>query len=219
MSAIFCQYVGDYVFKQMIKLHCPIESTESIPASPAAPLTYEAANALRYAAGYVPRALKKALSKSAHPLKKDLQLCLLDLLDDGDEENSESKDWIELIDRGGLTHINDITFQLFQAMEQELRKHPRYQRSMIMSRVPWLKTRMFNSSGHSLVLTGRKPVRLYFSRWWSTNGLKSVASLMQVPGSNSTKLLKRKPRRNQRAFENNYFPDQKKHKWTVLKKP
>lgn len=71
----------------------------------------------------MPRALKKALSKSAHPLKKDLQLCLLDLLDDGDEENSESKDWIELIDRGGLTHINDITFQVFQAMEHELRKH------------------------------------------------------------------------------------------------
>jgi hypothetical protein len=53
----------------------------------------------------------------------------------------------------------------------------------------------------------------------STNGLKSVASLMQVPGSNSTKLLKRKPCRNQRAFENNYFPDQKRHEWTVLKKP
>ena len=68
-----------------------------------------------------PRALIKALSKSAQPLKNDLQLCLLDLLDDGDEECSdESKDWIKLINCGGLALINDITFQLFQAMEHEL---------------------------------------------------------------------------------------------------
>ena len=124
-SAIFFQYIGDYVFKEMIKLHFPLESAQGTATGPGA-LTNEETNALRYAAGYVPRALKKALSKSAHPLKKDLQLCLLDLLDDGDEECSdESKDWIKLINRGGLTLISDITFQLFQAMEHELRKHLR----------------------------------------------------------------------------------------------
>ena len=31
---------------------------------------------IRYAAGYVPRALKQKLLKSTHPLKDDLQLCL-----------------------------------------------------------------------------------------------------------------------------------------------
>ena len=67
----------------MIKLHFPLGSAQGTATGPGA-LTNEETNALRYAAGYVPRALKKALSKSAHPLKKDLQLCLLDLLDDGD---------------------------------------------------------------------------------------------------------------------------------------
>lgn len=87
MSPIFCQYVGHYIFKQLIKLHNPI----SVPAQTArcSALTYEETNALRYAAGYVPRALRKKLSKSTHPLKDDLQLCLLDLLDDGDEDTDE----------------------------------------------------------------------------------------------------------------------------------
>ena len=72
----------------------------------------------------MPRALKKKLLKSAHPLKEDLQLCLLDLLDDGDEEPSGSQDWVTLLlDRGGLTRINTNTLDVFLAMERELRKH------------------------------------------------------------------------------------------------
>ena len=50
----------------------------------------------------MPRALKKKLLKSTHPLKDDLQLCLYDLLNDGDEDVNESGDWVNLLDRGGL---------------------------------------------------------------------------------------------------------------------
>jgi len=122
ISHIFCQYVGHHVFKQLIKLSHPLdECTES--SSEVQKLTYEETNALRYAAGYVPRALKKKLSKSTHPLKEDLQLCVLDLLDDGDEEASGSQDWVDLIDRGGLTCVNNTTFEVFLAMECELRRH------------------------------------------------------------------------------------------------
>ena len=53
--------------------------------------TYEETNAIRYAAGWVTTAQRK-LPKSSHPLKEDLQLCLLDLLDDGDEGSDESKE-------------------------------------------------------------------------------------------------------------------------------
>ena len=53
-----------------------------------------------------------------------LALCLLDLLDDGEESDiDESEDWIQLIDRGGLTNVNDVTYHLFVAMELEIRKH------------------------------------------------------------------------------------------------
>ena len=73
------------------------------------------------------------------PLKEDLQLCLLDLLDDGDEESNESQDWIASINRGGLTRINHNTFELFLAMEHELRKH------LSMSQAPNLSNHLHAS--------------------------------------------------------------------------
>ena len=52
VSPIFCQFVGDFVFKALIRLHHPIaESTENNSFQR---LTYEETNALRYAAGYIP---------------------------------------------------------------------------------------------------------------------------------------------------------------------
>ena len=50
---------------------------------------------------------------------------MLDLLDDGDEESGECTDWVELVNRGGLTLVNNTTFESFLAMEYELRKHVR----------------------------------------------------------------------------------------------
>lgn len=51
-------------------------------------------NAVRYAAGYVPRSLKKKLTKSANPIKEDLLLCLAELIDiDGSEPHvDDSRD-------------------------------------------------------------------------------------------------------------------------------
>ena len=40
-------------------------------------LSYEEENALRYAAGYIPRALRRKLVRSSHDLKEELILCLL----------------------------------------------------------------------------------------------------------------------------------------------
>ncbi len=124
-SSMFCQYVGDHVFKELLKATYPLVEPAASSATPSQsmPLTYEEVNALRYAAGWVPRALKKKLSKSTHPLSKDLKLCLLDLLDDGDEETNDTKAWVDLVNRGGLTRVNDLTFEVFLAMEQEVRCH------------------------------------------------------------------------------------------------
>ena len=120
MSPIFCQYVGHHVFQQLIKLQYPLTEPSEAAKTRRSALTYDEINALRYAAGYVPRVLKKKLLKLAHPLKEDLQLCLLDLLDDGDEE---SQDWVELINCGGLSRVNNNTFEVFVAVEYALRRH------------------------------------------------------------------------------------------------
>ena len=50
-------------------------------------------------------------------------LCLDDLLDDGREEQNESTDWLQAINRGGLLCVNNMTFELFLTMERELRCH------------------------------------------------------------------------------------------------
>ncbi len=55
--------------------------------------------------------------KSTHPLKGDLLLCIFDLLDEGDDDDHESKQWIEAVDRGGNTYY------MFVSMESELRRH------------------------------------------------------------------------------------------------
>ena len=55
-----------------------IHERETLPSDES--LSYEEKNALRYTAGYnVPRALKKKIDRSSHPLKKELLLCLLNL--------------------------------------------------------------------------------------------------------------------------------------------
>lgn len=86
-------------------------------------LTFEELNALRYAAGYVPRALRKKLAKSAHPLKDQLILCLLDLTDDADDERDDSHCWFDAVNRGGLTSVNNMTYQVFLSMEHEILTH------------------------------------------------------------------------------------------------
>ena len=74
---------------------CHVSDTLSSTEQPS--ITEQELNALRYAAGYIPRALSKKL-KSAHPLKDGMQLCLLDLLNDGDEQKGAAKEWINLIE-------------------------------------------------------------------------------------------------------------------------
>ena len=121
-SPIFCQYVGNQVFKELITRHYPLRTSLNSPEQPN-PLTEEEMYGLRYAAGYIPRSLKKKLPKSTHPLKNDLQLCIFDLLDEGDESEHESKNWVHLINRGGLTRVNNPTYEVFVSMEYEFRSH------------------------------------------------------------------------------------------------
>ena len=118
-SAICFQCIGDFILKKLIKTTYPVTITKAHMNST---LTYEETNAVRYAAGFVLRTMKKNIEKSMHAHKADLLLCLAQLLDTGDAEVDESKDWLEIVDRGGLCHVSNDTFEVFLAMEKELRK-------------------------------------------------------------------------------------------------
>ena len=55
VSPICVQYIGHYIIKQLLKIHCPLKTNCTEIFNAAMDLTYEEINAIRYAAGYVPR--------------------------------------------------------------------------------------------------------------------------------------------------------------------
>ena len=163
LSAIFYQYVGDYIFKQLIALKYPVTGGESCTER-SETLSYEELNGLWYAAGYFPQVIRKKVTKSGHPLREDLLVCLSQLEETDDVVTDDSQDWINAIDRGGLIHINDDTYELFLAMEKELRNR-------LKSANPPTLTKEVKDSisqaadvqffGTSLAVTGNKAVLKY----------------------------------------------------------
>ena len=99
------------MFKGLIKSHFSIVSSAASDEELHDTLTYEEINALAYSMGYVLHALKKKLltDKSPCPLTKDMLFCLDDMIS-SDVGINCSRDWIELVNRGGLTCVNSITY-------------------------------------------------------------------------------------------------------------
>lgn len=117
---MFCQYVTRAVHEKLISLHLP--ATESQP-SIIKELTTLELNALNYAAGYVIKRVKQKIGE--HPNSDQLLDAVEEFScpDDDDLDTDESEKWINLVDRGGLTHINHKTFNFFRTVEIELRQH------------------------------------------------------------------------------------------------
>ena len=115
MSHMFCQYIGHRFFLHLIKSQCNF-AAHDINSKMPIDLTDEENQALCYAAGYIPRSLKKKILKSSRPHQQILD----DLLSDGTEE-SVSTEWITAVNRGGL-FVNNMTFELFYSMELEFRR-------------------------------------------------------------------------------------------------
>ena len=118
-SPILFQYLTDYIFKQLIKKCFPVDTNSTASTSSGCiQLSYMEKNALRYAAGYIPHALKKKVACSGHPheVKAELQRCLLDLIE-ADGIDDESQDWEKILDRGGLKHSNTKMYVASAAME------------------------------------------------------------------------------------------------------
>ena len=121
-SPIFYQYITDVLFKTMVKYHFPVNPVASQPHD-VPPLDYQESNALRYAAGYVPRAIRKRLERGSHPLKEELVLCLVELCEDDGTDVDASADWTKAISRGGIKLVNNKTYHFFHAVEMNVRRH------------------------------------------------------------------------------------------------
>ena len=119
---ILYQYLTDRVMEMLIRIEFPV--TDCQDHKVAEGLDVEEKYALRYAAGYVVRALKKKVKQSGHPMKKEIELCLSEMVEeDASERVDESDKWTTAVDRGGLIHVSDLVYQVFADMELTLRMY------------------------------------------------------------------------------------------------
>ena len=120
VNVLFYQHLTDVIAELLIQRTYQITANNTELDMQTDDLTYNDINVIRYVPGYIPRALKKKLSGSAHPLKQELIEHLDELVvPDPNEDISgdASTDWINLIDRGGLIHVNEMMYQMMKQME------------------------------------------------------------------------------------------------------
>ena len=136
---IFYQTVTEKVFHKLIHLYFPITPSSTCtrprPDLEVDTLTYEEENVIRYIAGFVYRSVKKKISMmSAKFRKEELLMALSELLDQDDDDDEDdtaciiptsSKDWINIVNRGGLVYVNDKANSVFHAIEYEVRRYLR----------------------------------------------------------------------------------------------
>ena len=113
------QHFSHLLFQRQLEEKLPSSST--IPTEEK-PLTEVELKAIRYTAGFVPHSLLRKMSKSTHPKKKELCLCLREMLDESEDEVTISQQWVTIMDRGGLKTINNRTFNFFVAMDKSYRR-------------------------------------------------------------------------------------------------
>ena len=131
--AVFYQFVTDSLLEQLIKLRYPI-MVESLDDE--ASLDFEECSPIRYAAGYVLRSLTKKLSRSKN--KQELINCLQEMPEGADKSTDNSTEWVRVVDRGGLIHVNDSTYNVFAEIELIVWKHLKRKRPMIKTFMDWL---------------------------------------------------------------------------------
>ena len=122
-SQILYQHITDIVFNHLIKEYFTLpESTQAITSTQT--LDYNERNALRYVTGYISRTLYCKLKDSKHGLKDELCLRIAELNDVvPDELSDKSNEWMIEVDRGGLTHVTNMTYMTLESAEVEFRKN------------------------------------------------------------------------------------------------
>lgn len=119
---IFYQFITDSLMEELIKLRFPVAVIQS--RTKEVSIDYQEKNGARYSAGYIIRSLKKKLARSARKNKEELMRSLDDMVEDSPEEcTDESSDWTKSVDRGGLIHVSDIVYCVFESMELVIRRY------------------------------------------------------------------------------------------------
>ena len=121
INPIIYQFITDSIFKVMLRQKLPIKERDHHEVQKEL-LSYEEKNVIRFIGGYILRAVKKKMERSLQPLKKELLLCLSDLLEDDTATYDKSCNWLDIKDRGGLTRVSHM-FLLISSMEIVVKNH------------------------------------------------------------------------------------------------
>lgn len=130
---LFLQLVIDRMLKKIIKNKAEGGALKVADVKSSAQITDFQSNAIRYMAGYIAvKLLKKYRKQSKNPkvqLKRKLFIRVLramkpaDLPGQPDSPLDYTKVWTELIDRGGLYHVSDCVYNLFESIEVVVCRH------------------------------------------------------------------------------------------------
>ena len=118
----FFQEASDRFFRDLVMEVYPLPEAPDVNVEQE--ITYTEANVVRYIAGYICHKIYKNIQHSSLQNKEVLLQCLDGLIaKDGEDAASASAHWVNVVDRGGLVHINEATYMLFCSMEEEVRHH------------------------------------------------------------------------------------------------
>ena len=119
-----------YTFEKMFEETLKWQFTSETDMERVAELTSNDHQALRYAAGFIPHALMKKISRGSHPFKGSFLSCLSSMGTKGrcpDETvetyQSFTKKWITAVNRGGLFFVSDEVYTFFFYLEKKTRSY------------------------------------------------------------------------------------------------
>ena len=113
VQTLTTQSINRHLFNLLI-LETSSSSSLSCKTTPVV-MSSEEENAVRYASGYVAMKLMKELMKKDTESAAQAVECLLHMAVQGEEADfyAYTREWVKTVDRGGMFHINDLTFFFF----------------------------------------------------------------------------------------------------------
>ena len=117
--------------------------------------------------------------------------------DDSSSDLSATEDWTNLVDRGSLIHVNDITFMVFTSMELEVRKHLKTtstgMKEMILEELLKNEDVLFYWSLVSVDWgeESAELLKLIAQQWITIRGFSFVSGFMELYKQNKKKTLQK----------------------------
>ena len=110
VKPVLFQHLSDLIFRMLIEQHYRVVHQDHEEFGE---LTENENAALRYVAGYICRHLRKKIQRSRGDAKskEEMIMYLMQLIRNKKQKSMEQT--TNLMDRGGLFHVKEITFQLF----------------------------------------------------------------------------------------------------------